>query len=646
MNPINPMHRQLFAAILCFFLLPVSSIFAVTAVDVNLDPLNTAGGSPDFAAEYTESGTPARIAAPEASVKEPAGAGITRLTVTITPPAPGDLLTADTFGTAILSHFENGVLTLAGPDSAAAFQNVLRTVAFSSDSRNPSETPRTIRVEALPEAEPVFTEMTVIAINDPPVQEMPGPQITPRDVPLVFSRGRGNAITIGDIDAGEFPVRTALSVPMGVLIPGDTTDVTVETEQISAYRLILTGAVPRINDALEGLRFEPPNGWFGQLSLLAETNDQGHTGRPGPMSVRNTVGIAVAVLGDNAPPEAHAGEDQSAYEYTAVSLDGTRSSDPDGTIVAYEWRQVSGPTVTLSDPAEALPYFTAPPTTAAGDPLTFQLTVTDNQGARGADFTTVMVEALPDATLEVVEGETAVLSFPDSGGNLSDYRWTRLAGPETPLSDAFSESPSLVGPIVGPSGAVLVFEATALDGDGEMIRSVVPVAVMDNGITGFPPEVLTFRTVWSVPMGIQVISGGLVALHPLDPDEVADAKNRPTDLPYGLIHMAIKTAMPGDSVVARLYLPAPAGAAYRWFKYMPGSEWRDVGNYAVFSSDRSWLAFKLEDGGTWDDDGAADGMILDPSGLGKPALPPPPDNGQGGSGDSGSSCFLDSLLSR
>jgi len=41
-----------------------------------------------------------------------------------------EILSADTTGTSITAAYAGGVLTLSGPDSAAAFQQVLRTVTY------------------------------------------------------------------------------------------------------------------------------------------------------------------------------------------------------------------------------------------------------------------------------------------------------------------------------------------------------------------------------------------------------------------------------------------------------------------------------------------------------------------------------------
>ena len=43
-----------------------------------------------------------------------------------------------------------------------------------------------------------------------------------------------------------------------------------------------------------------------------------------------------------------------------VTLNGSNSSDPDNGIASYEWTQISGPLVTLSDNTGAQPTFTAP----------------------------------------------------------------------------------------------------------------------------------------------------------------------------------------------------------------------------------------------------------------------------------------------
>jgi YVTN family beta-propeller protein len=78
-------------------------------------------------------------------------------------------------------------------------------------------------------------------------------------------------------------------------------------------------------------------------------------------------------------PIADAGPDQSVKSNDIVRLDGSNSSDQNGSPLTYYWNQRSGPQVTLSDSTASGPTFTAPETNEQTH-LTFQLTVTNEEG--------------------------------------------------------------------------------------------------------------------------------------------------------------------------------------------------------------------------------------------------------------------------
>ena len=82
--------------------------------------------------------------------------------------------------------------------------------------------------------------------------------------------------------------------------------------------------------------------------------------------------------GENLGPVANAGQDQSVIFGSSVTLNGSASADPDGTIESYQWSQTAGTSVELSSMTEAVVTFTAP---SSPDSLSFTLTVTDNEGA-------------------------------------------------------------------------------------------------------------------------------------------------------------------------------------------------------------------------------------------------------------------------
>ncbi|WNC69012.1 c-type cytochrome [Thalassotalea nanhaiensis] len=105
----------------------------------------------------------------------------------------------------------------------------------------------------------------------------------------------------------------------------------------------------------------------------------------------DTVDITVQVDGGGGtvPPTAEAGSDKTAMYGDVVNLFGL-GTDSDGSIVSYQWLQVSGATVTLINPTFPTTKFTVPDI-EPGD-LVFELTVTDNDGLTATDTVTVTIE--------------------------------------------------------------------------------------------------------------------------------------------------------------------------------------------------------------------------------------------------------------
>lgn len=92
----------------------------------------------------------------------------------------------------------------------------------------------------------------------------------------------------------------------------------------------------------------------------------------------------------NKAPQADAGSDQAVSANTLVTLDGSASSDPEGAIATYQWRQTAGPTVSLDNAAAAAPSFTAPDVATTAT-ISFELTVADPEGLTSADSCQVTV---------------------------------------------------------------------------------------------------------------------------------------------------------------------------------------------------------------------------------------------------------------
>ena len=91
-------------------------------------------------------------------------------------------------------------------------------------------------------------------------------------------------------------------------------------------------------------------------------------------------------------PAADAGFDQSVDAGKTVTLDGSRSINPEfNPILSYHWTQTGGKATTLSDPTAVQPTFTAPDVGSQGDTLSFRLTVDYSDGASSSDNTNVKV---------------------------------------------------------------------------------------------------------------------------------------------------------------------------------------------------------------------------------------------------------------
>jgi hypothetical protein len=97
----------------------------------------------------------------------------------------------------------------------------------------------------------------------------------------------------------------------------------------------------------------------------------------------------------------------------------------------------------------------------------------------------------------------------------------------------------------------------------------------------------------------------------------ASATGKPKSLPFGLIDFKIALAKPGDRATVTLYLSEAAPSGSRWYMFDTVSGiWADFSAYANFAGDRRSVVLTLTDGGLGDADGIANGVIVDPGGVG------------------------------
>ena len=155
------------------------------------------------------------------------------------------------------------------------------------------------------------------------------------------------------------------------------------------------------------------------------------------LTATDTVTIVVNATG-NIGPDANAGPGKTiGLPVNSVSFDGSQSSDPGGSIVSYNWVQVSGPSRTTVANSN-----TVSPTVSgvvAGDYI-FQLTVTDNNGATDKAQVKLVVSPAVNQPPVANAGVDQSITLPtntvtldgsksaDADGSLASYSWIKASG--------------------------------------------------------------------------------------------------------------------------------------------------------------------------------------------------------------------------
>ena len=118
---------------------------------------------------------------------------------------------------------------------------------------------------------------TVSAVNDPPINTVPGAQIINEDTALTFSSANSNQISISDVDAGTEDIKVTLTATQGTLTLSSTTGLTFSTgDGTDDPSMIFTGAQIDINTALNGLTFTPTLDYYGSADTVSYTHLRAH----------------------------------------------------------------------------------------------------------------------------------------------------------------------------------------------------------------------------------------------------------------------------------------------------------------------------------------------------------------------------------
>ena len=236
-----------------------------------------------------------------------------------------------------------------------------------------------------------------------------------------------DTVTITVTPGNQSPVANAgssraVSEGAAVTLSGSATDAD-HAAGLLTYSWRQTDGDPRVtlsNANTATARFTAPSQLVSDVSLTFELTVTDPDNASGTATVVITV-----TAGANDAPTANAGGDRSVSEGAAVTLAGS-GTDPENETLSYSWRQSDGsPTVSLVDANAAAARFTAPAGLSVDASLVFELTVTDNRGAFGADTVTITVTASAPANqlraLTLTAGGRAVALSPDFDGGRARY---------------------------------------------------------------------------------------------------------------------------------------------------------------------------------------------------------------------------------
>lgn len=195
----------------------------------------------------------------------------------------------------------------------------------------------------------------------------------------------------------------------------------------------------------------------------------------------------VQVMVKNDPPTADAGGDQiisAQGPIASVTLDGSRSSDPENAVLSYHWKQLGGWRVELSDPNAVKPTFSYPwPGT-----YLFELIVDD--GLQDSAPAVVKVVIGPNHAPVANAGPWRYLTTgsvtldgtksydPDGAGTLT-YQWRQVSGPAVTITGTNTSTPVVA---VTPKTTVqkCVFQLIVSDGSLSSSPTNVTVTIVPN----------------------------------------------------------------------------------------------------------------------------------------------------------------------
>ena len=390
------------------------------------------------------------------------------------------------------------------------------------------------------------------------------------------------------------------------------------------------------------------------------------------------------ISANNFPPVSNAGSDQEVNENTNVVLDGSQSYDQDGDSLTFEWIQLSGPDVSLSNNGSYSAWFISPQICPNNAYLKFQLTVIDENGLSDNDICSISIicNHAPSAPVlsSPIDGsinepypiELKISnSHPFVDKDQADYHMStqwQISNTNDfnllilDITDSSNQKSLLIQDLILDEGIEYFWRVRFFDNhylpsewsdtfsfktqintidispkngipdDLEVVDKTIDLD--ENNIPDVEQIDGTFKCIMTLDQKSQISVKALEnvsyisTIKTTNKSVIDDEKNKPGNMPYGLINFKLYLDNPGYTARIQFYFDTSIPDNSQWFKYDPVKGWYDYSEHMRKNSKSVIIDFV--DGGHGDADGLANGIIVDPSGLVVPSTSKPPKNDEGG----------------
>ncbi len=389
-----------------------------------------------------------------------------------------------------------GVLSLSSAGATATlaqWQAALRSVTYSNSSEQPNTSNRTVSFsvnDGNSSSNLASKVVSVTAVNDAPVNSLPGAQALQQDGTLTFNTGNGNLISISDTDGGGGVEQVTLTATNGLLtLSGTTGLVFLVGSGTSDATVTFQGTLADINIALNGLTFIPTAGYNGAASLQITSDDLGLTGPGGNQTDSDT--LAITVNPNNPVVTGVSASDGSYGVGTTVNLTLTFSQAVNV--------DTTGGTPTLLLETGSIDRNATYVSGSGSNTLTFSYIVQAGDVSADLDYASGSALALNGATIQSTTGDQAILTLPTPGtaNSLGANNNLVIDGVAATVTSVTPPAGATYGPGQNLDFIVNLSEAVTLDTTGGTPRLAVTLdtggTAYANYVSGSGTSALVFR---------------------------------------------------------------------------------------------------------------------------------------------------------